>query len=235
MRCLGDIDGARPGEGQLGELNKNGQARGNWYILRPAATPRTEVPDEIPPTASSQGERRNHHGERKSRTSHARPVTLEGTTARFIQTLVAAGGPAIYKMSTADARKVLDSLQSQPIEKLPAHTFRQGPVAHEGGDEVVLGCVRAEGGIAQKPTISPLEASLAQLKSLPPALVITDENDVLRDEGEACAQKLIRAGVHVTAGQYLATIHDFVMLNPLANSRATRNAIGLRSQASREN
>jgi acetyl esterase len=79
----------------------------------------------------------------------------------------------------------------------------------------------------KKPTISPLEASVAQLKGLPPALVITDENDVLRDEGEAYAQKLTLAGVHVTAVRYLATIHDFVMLNPLANTPATRGAIVL--------
>jgi acetyl esterase len=55
--------------------------------------------------------------------------------------------------------------------------------------------------------------------------VITDENDVLRDEGEAYARKLIQAGVRVTATRYLGTIHDFVMLNALADSPATRDAI----------
>jgi alpha/beta hydrolase fold len=82
-------------------------------------------------------------GREKSRTSHATPVTLEGTTERFIQTLVGAGGPAIHKMSTADARKVLDSLQSQPIEKLPAHiedkTIAAGPTG-----EISLRIVRPE-------------------------------------------------------------------------------------------
>jgi acetyl esterase len=79
----------------------------------------------------------------------------------------------------------------------------------------------------KKPTISPLQAPIEQLKGLPPALVITDENDVLRDEGEAYAQKLIQAGVDVTAVRYLGTIHDFVMLNAIMDTPAARSAIAL--------
>jgi acetyl esterase len=82
-------------------------------------------------------------------------------------------------------------------------------------------------GARKLPTASPLQASIDKLKGLPPALVITDENDVLRDEGEAYAHKLIEAGVSVTAIRYLGTIHDFVMLNTLANTPATRSAIAL--------
>ncbi len=79
----------------------------------------------------------------------------------------------------------------------------------------------------KKPTASPLQASVDQLSGQPPALVITDENDVLRDEGEAYAHKLIQAGVNVTAVRYIGTIHDFVMLNALAGTPATCSAIGL--------
>lgn len=76
-------------------------------------------------------------------------------------------------------------------------------------------------------TASPLLASIDQLKGLPPALIITNEYDVLRDEGEAYAHKLIKAGVDVTAIRLLGTIHDCVMLNALADTPAARAAINL--------
>jgi acetyl esterase len=78
--------------------------------------------------------------------------------------------------------------------------------------------------VRNEPTASPLRASLAQLQGLPPALVITDENDVLRDEGEAYAHKLMAAGVPVTATRYLGAIHDFVLLNPIAQATAALRA-----------
>jgi acetyl esterase len=65
---------------------------------------------------------------------------------------------------------------------------------------------------------------------LPPALVVVDENDVLRDEGEAYAKKLIQAGVDVTPVRVLATIHDFALLNALADTPATKTAIRLASE-----
>ncbi len=82
----------------------------------------------------------------------------------------------------------------------------------------------------KQPTASPLLATADQLKGLPPALVITDENDVLRDEGEAYARKLIQSGVDVTAVRFLATFHDFVMLNGLADTPAAKSAIRLASE-----
>ncbi|MFD8029880.1 alpha/beta hydrolase [Streptomyces sp. NPDC059717] len=74
-------------------------------------------------------------------------------------------------------------------------------------------------------TASPLRASVEQLGGLPPALVITGEADVLRDEGEAYANKLREAGVPVTAVRYQGIIHDFVMLNALRGTHAAEAAI----------
>jgi acetyl esterase len=76
-----------------------------------------------------------------------------------------------------------------------------------------------------EPFASPMRASDAQLDGLPPALVIVDEADVLRDEGEAYASRLRAAGVPVTSVRYDGIIHDFMMLNPLSDTRATRAAV----------
>ncbi len=72
---------------------------------------------------------------------------------------------------------------------------------------------------------SPLHASLEQLKGLPPALVQTAENDVLRDEGEAYARKLNEVGVKVTLTRYGGLIHDYGLLNPIADIPAIQIAI----------
>ena len=77
----------------------------------------------------------------------------------------------------------------------------------------------------QEITASPLRASLAELADLPPAFVIVDENDVLRDEGEAYAHRLIEAGVPTTIVRYDAILHDFMMLNPIRETQATTAAV----------
>lgn len=72
---------------------------------------------------------------------------------------------------------------------------------------------------------SPVRATLEQLQGLPPALVITDENDVLRDEGEAYADRLMQAGVPVIAVRYKGTIHDFMMLDGVADTCPAKSAV----------
>jgi len=84
------------------------------------------------------------------------------------------------------------------------------------------------------PYAVPMRATDDQLRGLPPALVITAENDPLRDEGEAYARKLQNAGVPVTAIRYNGTIHDFVLLNGIKDAPSTQAALRQVSEAIRE-
>ncbi len=72
---------------------------------------------------------------------------------------------------------------------------------------------------------SPLQATVGQLSGLPPALIITEENDVLRDEGEAYARKLDEAGVYTISTRYNGMIHDFVIINSLHQVPSTIVAV----------
>ncbi|MFT4081358.1 MAG: alpha/beta hydrolase [Nocardioides sp.] len=71
---------------------------------------------------------------------------------------------------------------------------------------------------------SPLQASLDDLKGLPTTLVITDEADVLRDEGEKYANKLREAGVDVTSVRVAGMVHDFLLLDSLRDTKAANVA-----------
>jgi acetyl esterase len=76
-----------------------------------------------------------------------------------------------------------------------------------------------------EPFASPLRASDEQIAGLPPTFLIVDEADVLRDEGEAYAARLRGAGVAITTVRYDGITHDFMMLNPLSPTHATRAAV----------
>ena len=75
-------------------------------------------------------------------------------------------------------------------------------------------------GARDQRTVSPLRATTEELVGLPPATIITAEADVVRDEAEAYANRLREAGVPVAGTRYLGTIHDFMVLNALRDTRA---------------
>lgn len=75
--------------------------------------------------------------------------------------------------------------------------------------------------------VSPLRACIEDLAGMPPAFIITAENDVLRDEGEAYARKLDKAGVKVMNVRVNMVCHDFMMLNALRHSRAVKGSFAL--------
>ena len=79
-------------------------------------------------------------------------------------------------------------------------------------------------------TASPLRATIEELEGLPEAMILNGQADVLRDEGEAYAIKLRKAGVGVTSIQFQGIIHDFVMLNALDQTKACRAAMDVSTE-----
>lgn len=100
------------------------------------------------------------------------------------------------------------------------NTYKDGPWLSRAGMEWFFDAYEPDKNKRSDITISPLNATIDQLKNLPPGLIITDNNDVLRDEGELYAQKLTQAGVKITAIRYYGTTHDFLMLDPLKDTPA---------------
>ncbi|MET8331064.1 alpha/beta hydrolase [Streptomyces sp. NPDC005181] len=103
--------------------------------------------------------------------------------------------------------------------------FADGPYLTAKAMAWFWDCYTADPAQRAEITASPLRASLKELQALPPALVIVDDSDVLRDEGEAYARKLTQAGVPTTSIRINGTLHDFMMLDPLRPTQATTAAV----------
>lgn len=105
--------------------------------------------------------------------------------------------------------------------------FADGPWLTKKAMEWFWNAYLPDAGKRADKHVSPLRADAASLAALPPALVITAESDVLRDEGEDYARKLNQAGARAACARINGSIHDFVMLDALADSAATRTATSL--------
>jgi len=128
------------------------------------------------------------------------------------------GGPAIQ------LQVLLYPVTNATFDTASYDQFAEGPWLTRKAMQWFWDAYLPEVGERTNPLASPLQATVDQLRDLPPALVITDEADVLRDEGEAYSRKLRQAGVDVTAVRYEGVFHDFMMLNALAGTNATRTA-----------
>ncbi len=102
--------------------------------------------------------------------------------------------------------------------------FKDGPWLSKKAMEYFWDCYLPDKEKRNGIYISPLKADVEYLKGTAPALVITAENDVLRDEGEAYARKLIEAGVDTACIRVNNTFHDFLLLNGVRESKGVKSA-----------
>jgi acetyl esterase len=114
------------------------------------------------------------------------------------------------------------------------NTFAEGPWLTKKAMQWFWDAYLPDKSARKQPTATPLNATIDQLRGLPEALIVVDENDVLRDEGEAYARKLSQAGVRVTSERYNGTIHDFVLLNAISDTPAVRSAVAQATSALRK-
>jgi acetyl esterase len=118
-----------------------------------------------------------------------------------------------------------DALTNQDSESF--RLFKDGPYGDAKTMEWFWSTYLPEEELRTESTVSPLRATLDELKGLPPALVIVDENDVIRDQGEAYATKLREADVPTASVRFNGTMHDFMMLAVLRDSETTHAAMSL--------
>ena len=114
------------------------------------------------------------------------------------------------------------------------HEFAEGYFLRRDGMQWFWDQYTTDAAERAQITASPLRATTEQLTGLPPALVITAEADVLRDEGEAYAVNLREAGVPVTAVRIGGVIHDFVLLDALRDTHGAKAAMTLAIAALRD-
>jgi acetyl esterase len=190
-----------------------------------------------------------------SRAPEARyPAQLEQgyATARWIMEQGAGGGFDVTRMAVAgdsaggnmsavlalmakrrrDVRFIHQSLyypmtDASAADSESLRNFKDGPYGSADGLAWFWNSYLASEESRGDIFVSPLRATLSDLEDLPPALVIVDENDILRDQGEAYASKLRNARVPTTSVRFNGTIHDFMRLNALRDSESTRAAISL--------
>ncbi|MFI6401923.1 alpha/beta hydrolase [Streptomyces sp. NPDC050548] len=168
-------------------------------------------------------------------------VVREGATKNLDPTRIAVAGDSVGGNMTAALTLMAKERGDVPLvqqalfypvtdasfDTASYHQFAEGYFLRRDGMQWFWNQYTTDETERAQITASPLRATTEQLTGLPPALVITGEADVLRDEGEAYANKLREAQVPVTAVRFQGIIHDFVMLNALRETHAAEAAITL--------
>jgi acetyl esterase len=81
------------------------------------------------------------------------------------------------------------------------------------------------------PMVSPLLTPVGTLRDLPAAWIVTGGRGAARDQGSAYGQKLLEAGVEVTAASYPDAEHDFLVRNSVSAASASREGLTFVSNA----
>ena len=110
------------------------------------------------------------------------------------------------------------------------HEFRDNPNLSQATMEWFWDNYLPDKSLGADPRVSPLHASDKALAQFPPTLLVTCEYDVLRDEGEDFAARLIRAGVDVTAVRWLGSLHGFLVNESLSASTCAQACIDMVAQ-----
>ena len=141
-------------------------------------------------------------------------------TSTALRTL-RSGGPKI--LFQALLYPVADANMDSDSYKL----FKDGPWLSKKAMEWFWNAYLPDKRLKNDLYVSPLRACVDDLAGLPEALIITAENDVLRDEGEAYAAKLDEAGVKTSCIRINMAYHDFMMLNALQYSSVAKTAFSI--------
>jgi acetyl esterase len=151
-----------------------------------------------------------------------------GNLAAAVALLMAQrGGPAL-RLQALMCPVLLGSFQTSSYEE-----FAEGLNLTREAMEWFWSQYLPDASLWSKPTASPLQASLAELSQVAPALIITAECDVLRDDGELYAHRLVEAGVAVTAMRLLGTVHNFPVIDDLQSSGPTVSVLRIVGDALR--
>ena len=154
-------------------------------------------------------------------------IVIAGDSAGANMTAACALKSKVENLPPVKAQILLYPVTDASMDTKSYDDFKDGPWLTKKAMEYFWHAYLPDKKTGEEIFISPLKAGIEDLKNLPPALIITVENDVLRDEGEEYARKLDEAGVKVSNVRINGTIHDFMMLNALCENIQTKCTFSL--------